>query len=517
VQLLRKELDANNVGDLHERLRAKLKQKIEELFPDRPSPVEDYEPIPLPGEPVLCQEQQDAMDLALRGHNLFITGSGGCGKSVLIKALHMNFRARGKKVHLVAPTGLAALNIGGHTTFNYAGWTPNDLKRPFEKLEKKSRGDRIYKRFRDTDVIIIDEISMVENQFFDRLSLAVSSVRCSIEERAGRPRPEGPFGGVQVIAVGDFCQLPPVEPFKYCLECGNDMKDKLSKEDVVLRSCPKGHGDFEVQDKWAFKSSEWEKCKFTWDDFRFPDKNGISNKGEPEKEEREKEEREKEEREKEEREKEGSEKEGLEKNVPNKNESKKPHVDLARKLCNGSQGVVCGFEKLPPEDSPKAPQWESYIEDPDGYRVAKERYRLLKHYIDSKESPSQFPVVQFDNGQRRVIGPDAMVSESGEKSPYCLLSRTQIPLAPGWAMTIHKSQSLSLDRVIVNLARAFEKGQAYVALSRARSPEGLKIEGTSEKQLKEAMKLNPTVKKFMEEIDALMAARAGTSIQSSKN
>ncbi|KAH9238006.1 hypothetical protein K456DRAFT_1400969 [Colletotrichum gloeosporioides 23] len=83
-----------------------------------------------PDKPILCPEQQKAMDLAMQGHNLFITGSGGCGKSVLVKALRDEFRFREMDTHLLAPTGQAVVNIGGRTTFNYAGWTPSDLAKP---------------------------------------------------------------------------------------------------------------------------------------------------------------------------------------------------------------------------------------------------------------------------------------------------------------------------------------------------------------------------------------------------
>ncbi|EHK16881.1 uncharacterized protein TRIVIDRAFT_139619, partial [Trichoderma virens Gv29-8] len=65
----------------------------------------------------------------------------------------------------------------------------------------------------------------------------------------------------------------------------------------------------------------------------------------------------------------------------------------------------------------------------------------------------------------------------GDKEPYSLLHRTQIPLLPGWAMSVHRSQGMTLDRVIVDLSHAFEEGQVYVALSRATSLHGLKVVG----------------------------------------
>ncbi|KAF9876775.1 putative PIF1 [Colletotrichum karsti] len=484
-------------------------------------PVEDNEPAEVSKEPPLCEEQQDAMDLAMQGRNLFITGSGGCGKSVLVRALYDRFKAMGKSVYLIAPTGQAALNIGGRTTFNYATWYPDDMKKPLAEVFNKIRGKKVRKRLLGTDVLIIDEISMVENLFFDRFSRYMCHARNN----------SSPLGGVQVIAVGDFCQLPPVMPFQNCTSCSVALRRQGGVYFCGQSACELYGQKFMDEDKWAFRSPEWNRCAFEYvhltkihrqRDEQFV--NVLQNcrlgrrlgKGE------------------------------IDLLLDHKCEapdksadafyaphSQKPlhklkehrysklgtfninmpvvllsNMDLKAGLCNGSQGIVCGF--VPPNEleEPKYPNEDNYKDDPSGYRAATQRYSQITAFVTSRHTPDQFPKVRFANGEVRAIGPDCTVSEIGAKHPYSLLSRTQIPLAPGWAMTFHKSQSLSLDRVIVNLGAAWEKGQAYVAVSRARSLRGLKVLGLTAATVNSKFELDPMVKSFMEQLEARKKAES---------
>ena len=125
-----------------------------------------------------------------------------------------------------------------------------------------------------------------------------------------------------------------------------------------------------------------------------------------------------------------------------------------------------------------------------------------------------WPVVRFTNGTTRTIFADCTVNVLGNDEPYCKLSRTQIPLTAGYAITVHKSQGMTLDRVIVDLARAFEQSQIYVAckshhnelpgatliistVSRARSLKGLTVTALPNKDLGGA---NAQVKEFLENV-----------------
>ena len=106
-------------------------------------------------------------------------------------------KAKKKEVHIIAPTNLAALAVNGKTTWNYAGWKPDNMKKPLEELEARAHGKQVWKRFSTTDVLVIDEVSMVENLLFERLNAVMKAARSS-----GKA-----FGGVQVVVTGDVCHL----------------------------------------------------------------------------------------------------------------------------------------------------------------------------------------------------------------------------------------------------------------------------------------------------------------------
>lgn len=159
------------------------------------------------------------------------------------------------------------------------------------------------------------------------------------------------------------------------------------------------------------------------------------------------------------------------------------NLDLTLGLCNGSQGLICGFEKYDASKMPKAISRNPKAkDDPNRPKIFGDRAPMkeaeIREFIMGRGAKFKcWPVVKFHNGETRTIYADCSINELGDDQPYSLLCRTQIPLAPAWAMTIHKSQSLTMPRVRVDVSKAFEAGQVYVALSRATCLEGLKIDG----------------------------------------
>lgn len=472
-------------------------------------------------EPRLCAEQLALVEIIMNGENVFYTGSAGCGKSTVLKHFVPLLRKEGKKVDIVAPTGRAALEVNGRTLHNYAGWVPRSLGQSLRKLENNARGRKVRKRLRATDVLVIDEISMVANHVFERLNRIMKSARDS----------EKPFGGVQIILTGDFCQLPPVNGFEYCLMCGTTL-GPVSWEGKY--DCAKCSAQFEEIDKWAFRSAAWQKCNFhhvnlqvvhRQKDAEFKALLEKCRLGEPfnidekwrllehvsetrnavrlfprrvdvktinDKElaqlpgraltylctdnfyQR----------------KEHDNLKDKQKRCPKpldhtlealEEHSLGPSLvlkegmlvillvnwDLDSSLANGSQGTIVGFEKHDPKLFPEVP--------PD-WQYSSRKNGLVRVFVN-RAAVKEWPIVQFLNGRKRTIYPRCMMNELGDEEPYSLLSRTQIPLMAAWAMTIHKAQGMTLSRVIVDLRHSFEPGHAYVALSRVETLEGLEVEG----------------------------------------
>lgn len=218
-------------------------------------------------EPPLHPEQARVVDCIMEGRNVFYTGSAGTGKSTVLKAFVQSLKNVGKHDDIVAPSGIAALNVGGKTIYSYAGWHPTVFQLPLDKLLAKAYQKSVNRRLNNTDVLVIDEISMVERDVLVRLDYLMKEARNGWQPEAGRPMrsrhsAREPFGGVQIVVTGDFCQLPPVKPFQFCVQCGGDELPGHSRQDGQALTCRTCRAVYEDKNKWAFKSAAWAACKF---------------------------------------------------------------------------------------------------------------------------------------------------------------------------------------------------------------------------------------------------------------
>lgn len=184
------------------------------------------------------------------------------------------------------------------------------------------------------------------------------------------------------------------------------------------------------------------------------------------------------------------------------------NLDFSAGLVNGSRGHVVGLESVKLADfSGQKFNKLDYILAVGGAKTKHEEEEVIKlyHSIYQKDEIGSFarsipqthegwPIVRFENGEERTIFAHCSITELGSTKPYSLISRTQLPLIAGWAITIHKSQGMTIDKAVVDVDGAWEQAQVYVAMSRVKSLDGLLVSGLSAAQ---SMRADPTVTEFM--------------------
>jgi len=514
--------------------------------------------------PPLHPEQAAIVRLAIAGKNLFYTGPAGCGKSYVLQRIRAELLRRGKKVAVVAPTGIAAHNVGGTTYHSFLRLTPEGLNGKKKKSEVLARYRQISgdpddpedfemsknspaADLAEPNVLIIDEISMVSSQTLDRINDILKVARQS----------QQPFGGLQVIATGDFYQLPPIKPFEFC--CETELIPYPGSWNPVGYRCTPCAAHYLDENKWAFRSAAWKEGKFRLcrletihrqkdDEFLrvlnkiragepllTADQNLLMNHPCEVKDAIQLMSTNKEVNEANRRgmdllrgpehvytcydnfkETEGHEgkydeykettqyrEDGISVMIRVKLKDHRyaailrfktgarvillSNLDRDRGLCNGTQGTITGFEpynekNLPSKDNGKL----SAIY---GSHKAGHIREFCKAQSKHQSFLPFFPIVRFDHGVTVTIYPECTIQEIGtgvrvagsKESRYSLLCRTQLPLAAAWAITIHKSQGMTLAKAIIHLNR-IQKGQMlYVALSRVQGLNGLKIVGPASK------------------------------------
>ncbi|THH28278.1 hypothetical protein EUX98_g5905 [Antrodiella citrinella] len=490
----------------------------------RPLFSEDNAPDPAVKAPpliLLSDEQRAVLDMVKRGKNVFFTGSAGTGKSVLLREIIKHCRSgRWGRLAITASTGIASVNIGGSTIHSWAGiglgketaqklvgkligqeahWKKKAARMPqdddidddeavldveFQPHEKKNR---TVERWKEVRTLIIDEISMIDGLLFDKLEFIARALR----------RNSAPFGGIQLVLSGDFCQLPPVpdrangtqQPPTFAFDAKSwsqcvgkpvvltkvfRQKDQAFVD--MLNGMRFGHLDQATINKFrslsravtytdgieptdlfptrrevdAANSSRLNKIRESARQYNATDAPGYDAEGRPipfPQMER-----------------------LLERLVAPKSITLKvgAQVMLIKNmeqgsLVNGSLGRVIAF-KTTREATTSGVRIAAMEQNRDGTpRVPESLMR----------ANSLWPVVKFQNDVQMLCVP--VQFEVNDADGKVEAARGQVPLILAWALSIHKSQGQTLERVRVNLGRIFEKGQAYVALSRATSMEKLQV------------------------------------------
>jgi len=413
--------------------------------------------------------QEQALKIMKTGVNIYLTGSAGSGKTYLLNQYISYLDNHDIAVAVTASTGIAATHMNGMTIHGWSGIGVKDFmgERELEALEEKKY---LWKRFDKARVLIIDEVSMLHGFQLDMIDKV-----CKRFKRSGRP-----FGGLQVILSGDFFQLPPVEKKRY---------QEPPVGLVELPTSPTG-GTKMVYESEAWKILNPAICYLTEqhrqeDDVLTDILNTIRENKLEEKHY-----------------------EYLDKcidrelsgmkatklythnvNVDNENEIELSKIDGSEKVFNmTSKGhdIIVDILK-------KSCLAYEQLHLKIGAEVMCIKNNFDKGYVNGSrgkvtgfETETSYPIVELYNGNRVTILPELWAIEEDGKVKASI---TQFPLRLAWAITIHKSQGMSLDNALIDLRSTFTYGMGYVALSRVRKLSGIRLVGFT----KESLLVNPKI------------------------
>lgn len=391
-------------------------------------------------------DQELALAILLSGRSALLTGAAGTGKTYLLNTFITQARKRGKKVSVTATTGLAATHLGGNTIHSWSGIGVSDhLPNNFFERLSKTRRDVISK----TDVLIIDEISMLHDFRLDMIDKVLRTVREN----------DQPFGGIQLVMSGDFFQLPPVnrpneqgggfvvysdawqelQPAVLYLERQYRQNDEQLLEILTaLRT-----GDVRRRHVEALLArtkieppdgdiTELHTVNVDVDDINIQKLAELP---------------------------------GEERSYQQTTTGSKIYVENLQRSVLAPENLVIklGALVMAVKNSPQ----KLYANGSIGTVV-------------DFEPLTEYPVVEFRDGRRVTMVPDVWELRDGERKRASI---SQVPLRLAWAITVHKSQGMTLDAAKIDLRKAFVEGMGYVALSRVRDLDNLYLYGINRRAL----------------------------------
>jgi ATP-dependent DNA helicase PIF1 len=420
----------------------------------------------------LSQSQKKAYDIMKSGENIFITGAAGNGKSLLVNMFCREFEKR-RYIGLTSTTGISAILIGGSTVHSYLGIGLGEL--PAGELYDfvlMKRPKYIKDRWRSLNTLIIDEVSMLTPELFDKLDYIGRHMR----------RNDKPFGGMQIILTGDYMQLPAIGTEKLCFE-SKSWKECIKHTVVLTDTFRQTDDKFKKalnEARFGCLSDESVELLQSREDVILDNVHGI----EPTKIY------------------------GINASVDRENDERLHKLILSK---HGTE--VYEYDLVYSIYKKNLSNVEERVQKaclaPRKLRICVGAQVMLLVNLDTENgfangsrgvvvtfNPSGYPMVKFMNGRIMTIDYYTWdVVENKEK----ILDITQLPLKIAYAVTTHKSQGQTLDLACVDLTKVFEYGQAYVAISRVKNLEGLSLKNFK----REKFFANPKIVKFYEDLEEI--------------
>ncbi|MBC7764094.1 AAA family ATPase [Microbacteriaceae bacterium] len=408
-----------------------------------------------------------ALEVLLSGESALLTGPAGTGKTFVLNQFIKLSKYEGKHVSVTATTGLAATHLGGSTIHAWAGIGVNDtLPHNFAEHVAKGRREIIEK----TDVLIIDEISMLHDYRLDMVDEVCRLIR----------RKDIPFGGIQLIMSGDFFQLPPVNRndsraggFVVNSEVWRELDPTIIYLDEQFRQ---DEGDDLLDILTHLRAGDIrrrhaEKLLERADEM--PPEGQVLT------------------------------------------ELHTVNIDVDR--INAKRLAELGGDEVTYQQHTTGAA--NYVESLQrsvlapgvltlklGALVMAVKNDTTRRYANGSigtvtafEPGTDYPVVEFLNGKTVTMQPDTWELRDGDKKRASI---SQIPLRLAWAITVHKSQGMTLDAARIDLTKAFVEGMGYVALSRVKSLDNLYLTGIN----RMALQVSPEAQSIDESLRSRGAA-----------
>lgn len=388
--------------------------------------------------------QESALTILKTGANVFLTGEPGAGKTHTINTYVSYLHEHNIDPSITASTGIAATHIHGQTIHSWTGIGIRRSLSPYD-LDKIATTEYLVRRIKKTKVLILDEISMIDAAMLDMVDAVCREVKQN----------EEPFGGIQVILVGDFFQLPPItnrgEQAQFAFM--SSVWQKMQLITCYLTEQHRQEDEQLLEVLSAIRTGTFDVMHHEY----LSERNHTTGSA------------------------------PIDRSVTrlfahNANVDVINDTELAGLVGNGktyhmiSQGsaaLVATLTKgcLSPEE----------LSLRIGAAVMCTKNNREKEFANGTlgtvvafEANTGFPIIKVREGRTITVEPMDWVIEEGGKIKA---SVTQVPLRLAWAITIHKSQGMSLDAAVMDLSQVFEYGQGYVALSRVRSLSGLHLLG----------------------------------------
>jgi ATP-dependent DNA helicase PIF1 len=391
--------------------------------------------------------QSEALSILKLGVNVFLTGEPGAGKTHTINEYIKWLRERGVEPAVTASTGIAATHVNGMTIHSWSGIGIKKRVTDWD-IEMIQSREKTAQRIVQAKVLIIDEISMLDAETLNSVDRVLRVLRQPVLAEAK------PFGGLQVIFVGDFFQLPPVSREGEARFAFDSQAWKEANPVVCYLSEQHRQGSGEFLDLLAaIRSNDMQEVHYETIRSRMKKVGG---------------------------------KKATRLHTHNaeadaiNTESLSEVKGTSRVFHMTSKGSRTLVEAL--KQNCLSPETLTLKI---GASVMFTRNNFEMGYVNGTLgevvdfAPSGYPIVKTKNGRIEATLGEWSVADGAK----ILAQIKQVPLRLAWAITVHKSQGMSLDAAIIDLSKAFEFGQGYVALSRVRSLEGLFLEGFNDRAL----------------------------------